>query len=46
MEGGKMLPVDKVTMSFGSSIISDIWTECGYIIEMRVEKPEKFIGNH
>lgn len=40
--GGKMLPIDKVTMSFGSSVIADICTECGYIIEMRVEKPNKF----
>lgn len=40
--GGKMLPVDKVTMSFGSAVIADICTECGYIIEMKVEKPDKF----
>lgn len=37
-----MYPIDKVSMSFGSTIISDIYTKCGYIIEMKVEKPDKF----
>lgn len=40
--GGKMLPIDNLIMSFGSNIIADICTECGYIIEMRVEKPYEF----
>ncbi len=40
--GGRMFPIDNLTMSFGSNIIADICTECGYIIEMRVEKPNKF----
>lgn len=38
---GKMMPIGDL-MSFGSNIIADICTECGYIIEMRVEKPHKF----
>lgn len=42
VSGGKMLPIDKIGMSFGSSVIADICTKCGYIIEMRVEKPDKF----
>ena len=42
VEAGKMLPIDKVGMSFGSSVIADICTECGYIIGMRVEKPDIF----
>lgn len=36
-----MMPVDK-TFSTGSAIISDICTNCGYILCMRVVKPEKF----
>lgn len=40
--GAKMQPIDKLAMSFGSNIIADICTDCGYIIEMRVEKPHKF----
>lgn len=35
ISGGKMLPMDNLIMSFGSNIIADICTECGYIIEMR-----------
>jgi len=38
---GSMFPI-KNRFKFGSSVIADICTECGYIIEMRVEKPEKF----
>lgn len=40
--GSRMQPIDNFAMSFGSNIIADICTECGYIIEMRVEKPHKF----
>lgn len=40
--GGKMLPMGGLGLSFGSAVISDICTKCGYILEMRVEKPEKF----
>ncbi|MGL5348894.1 MAG: hypothetical protein ACRDA3_16205 [Peptostreptococcaceae bacterium] len=36
----RMIPVDN--LSWGSNVIADICTECGYIIEMRVEKPRKF----
>lgn len=39
---GKMLPANNTFMSLGSNIIADICTECGYIMEMRVEKPYKF----
>ena len=38
----KMIPINNLTMSFGSNIIADICTNCGYIIEMRVEKPNRF----
>ena len=37
----KMIPINNSTMSFGSNIIADICTNCGYIIEMRVEKPNR-----
>lgn len=40
--GGKMFPIEGVGSSFGSNIIANICTKCGYILEMRVEKPEKF----
>lgn len=40
--GGKMFPIDNPTMSFGSDVIADICTECGYIIDTWVKKPEKF----
>lgn len=39
---GKMLPIDNITLLGGSDIISDICTNCGHILEMKVEKPEKF----
>lgn len=38
----RMMPADALAWSFGSNIIAYICTECGYIIEMRVEKPQKF----
>lgn len=31
-----------VFFSNGSEIIADICTHCGYILSMRVKKPEKF----
>ena len=37
---GSMMAVDK--FSTGSDIIAEICTNCGYILSMRVEKPEKF----
>jgi len=39
---GKMFPIDNITMIGGSNVIADICTNCGYIFETRVEKPEKF----
>lgn len=39
---GKMFPINNMTIIGGSDIISDICTNCGYILEMRVEQPEKF----
>ncbi|RBW68348.1 transcription initiation factor TFIIIB [Bacillus taeanensis] len=36
-----MVPVNKV-MSFGSDVEYIICTECGFIIESYVKKPEKF----
>ncbi|SIT88254.1 transcription initiation factor TFIIIB [Edaphobacillus lindanitolerans] len=39
-----MAPVKK--MSFGSNIEYILCTECGYIIESYVTKPEKFKGNY
>lgn len=39
---GKMYPLKSLTAIGGSEIISDICTDCGYILEMRVEKPAKF----
>ena len=42
---GSMVPIGTMvligTMN-GSAIISDICTECGHILSMRVEKPGKF----
>lgn len=38
---GKMFPIDEV-FSAGSEIIAEICTKCGYILSMRVTKPEKF----
>ena len=37
-----LTPVGKL-MSMGSAIIADVCTDCGTIIRMKVEKPEKFI---
>jgi len=37
---GSMVPIG--SMWTGSAIISDICTECGHILSMRVEKPGKF----
>lgn len=42
MGHGKMFPIDRLFMSLGSNVIADICTKCGYIIEMKVEKPHKF----
>ncbi len=36
-----MLPANKV-MSLGSEILYSICTDCGFIIESYVRKPEKF----
>lgn len=38
---GKMYPTDKL-FKIGSNVIADICTECGYIIAMRVENPNRF----
>ncbi|HHU48268.1 MAG TPA: transcription initiation factor TFIIIB [Clostridiales bacterium] len=35
-------PIGKV-LSFGSAIIADVCSECGFIFNMYAEKPEKFI---
>ncbi|AKL94929.1 hypothetical protein CACET_c14680 [Clostridium aceticum] len=40
-----MRPIDKF-FSLGSDIIADICTECGYILEMKVDQPEKFKGTN
>ena len=37
---GSMMPIGSIWT--GSAVIADICTECGYILSMRVEKPEKF----
>jgi predicted nucleic-acid-binding Zn-ribbon protein len=42
VDAGRMYPIDSILMTFGSNIIADICTECGYIIGMRVEKPNRF----
>ena len=42
MRQAKMLPIDNISILGGSDIISDICTNCGHILDMRVEKPEKF----
>ncbi|MGI6119699.1 MAG: transcription initiation factor TFIIIB [Desulfosporosinus sp.] len=36
-----LTPLGKI-FSTGSAIIIDVCTECGAIIKMKVEKPEKF----
>lgn len=38
-------PVGKI-MSMGSPIIADVCTNCGLIMQMRVEHPEKFKTNN
>ena len=38
---GKMMPINTVFTS-GSVVIADICTNCGHILSMRVENPEKF----
>jgi len=40
MGQGAMMPIGNIWT--GSAIISDICTECGHILSMRVEKPGKF----
>ncbi len=35
-------PVGKA-LSFGSAIIADVCSDCGFIFNMYAEKPEKFI---
>lgn len=37
---GGMMSVNNIFI--GSVIIADICTQCGYILSMRVEKPERF----
>jgi len=37
---GSMVPIGNIWTN--SAIISDICTECGHILSMRVEKPGKF----
>lgn len=39
---GRMTPIDKLTLLNSSNVIAEICTDCGYIIEMRVEKPDLF----
>lgn len=36
---GSMFPVKGI---FGSQVIAQICTKCGYILSMRVKNPEKF----
>ncbi len=36
-----LTPVGKI-FSLGSTIIADVCTNCGTIVRMKVEKPEKF----
>ena len=36
-----LTPIGKI-FTTGSAIIADVCTECGTIIRMKVEKPEKF----
>ncbi|HWJ04044.1 MAG TPA: transcription initiation factor TFIIIB [Verrucomicrobiae bacterium] len=37
----KLMPVDKV-LSMGSAIIAEVCTNCGNIICLKVERPDKF----
>jgi len=39
---GKMLPINNLSILGGSDIIADICIDCGYIIETRVERPDRF----
>ena len=41
MAQGSMYPLNKVFAS-GSQVVSEICTNCGYILSMRVKNPEKF----
>ena len=36
-----MMPLGKI-FSMGSDIIADICTHCGYILGMKVKRPDKF----
>lgn len=38
----RMVPIDNKSLLTASTIIAEICTACGYIIETRVEKPEIF----
>lgn len=37
-----MYPIDNIFAMDGSNVISEIYTNCGYILGMRVENPNKF----
>lgn len=36
-----MMPIGKI-FTTGSEVVADICTNCGHILAMKVEKPEKF----
>ena len=38
----RMYPIDNIFAMGGSNVISEICTNCGYILSMRVENPDKF----
>jgi len=38
----RMYPIKSIFFIGGSDIIASICSDCGYILSMKVEKPEKF----
>jgi predicted nucleic-acid-binding Zn-ribbon protein len=42
LTGVVIIPEDKVFPSMGSKLTLEICTECGHIINMKVDKPNKF----
>lgn len=42
LAGSLIMPEDTIFLSTGSKLILEICTECGYILNMKVDKPHKF----
>lgn len=42
LAGSVIMPEDKIFSSMGSKLILEICTECGHILNTKVDKPYKF----